>query len=56
MTGTLAWLGTQAHIAGTVLAALITDKSAPARQVLIYTVVLVALAFITPKIIRLVSK
>ena len=56
MTGTLAWLGTQAHIAGTVLAALITDKSAPARQVLIYTVVLIALAFTVPRIVKLVSK
>ena len=55
MTG-LAWLGVQAKIAGTVLAALIANRSAPARQVLIYAVVLVALAFITPKIIKVVSK
>jgi hypothetical protein len=55
MTGTLAWLGTQLHIAGTVLAAIITDKSAPARQVLAYTVVLAVLAYTVPKIIKLVT-
>ena len=56
MNGILAWLGMQAHIAGGVLGAIIWNQPAPARQVVIYTLVLAALAFLVPKIIKLVSK
>ena len=56
MTGVFAWLDIQAHVAWSVLAAIVSNQPAPARQVVIYTLVLIALAFIVPKIIKLVSK
>ena len=56
MNGILAWLDTQLHVAMSVLAAIVSNKPAPARQVVIYTLVLIALAFIVPKIVKLVSK
>ena len=56
MNGLLAWLGTQAHIAQSVVGAIISNRPAPARQVVIYTVVLIALAVIIPKVVKLVSK
>ena len=49
-------LSTQAHVAWSVLAAIVSNQPAPARQVVIYTLVLIALAFIVPKIVKLVSK
>ena len=56
MNGILAWLNAQAHVALSVLAAIISNQPAPARQVVIYTLALAALAFAVPKIIKLVSK
>ena len=56
MNGVLAWLGTQAHIAGSVIGAVATNQPAPARQVVIYTLVLAALAFVIPKLFKLISK
>ena len=56
MTGIPAWLDAQAHVAWSVLAAVVSNQPAPARQVVIYTLVLIALAFLVPKIIKLVSK
>jgi hypothetical protein len=52
----LGWLGAQAHVAGTVLAAIISNRPAPARQVVIYTVALAVVATVIPKIVKLVSK
>lgn len=51
-----AWLDAQAHVAWSVLSAIISNQPAPARQVVIYTLVLAALAYVIPKIIKLVSK
>ena len=56
MNAVLAWLGAQAHIAGSVVAAVASNKPAPARQVVIYAIALIALAFVIPKIVKLVSK
>jgi hypothetical protein len=56
VNGMLTWLGTQAHIAMSVIGAVISNRPAPARQVLIYTVALVALAIGIPKIAKLISK
>lgn len=56
MNGILAWLQAQAHTAFPVLGAIISNQPAPARQVVIYTVVLVVLAVAIPKIVKLVSK
>jgi hypothetical protein len=56
VNGFLAWLDIQAHVAWSVLAAIVSDKPAPARQVVIYTLVLIALAFIVPKIVKAVAK
>ena len=56
MNGILAWLNTQAHIAWTVIAAVVGNQPAPARQVLVYTAVLVVLVVSIPKIVKLVSK
>ena len=56
MTGILAWLTAQAHVAWSVLAAIAANQPAPARQVVIYTLVLAALIFIIPKIIKAVTK
>lgn len=52
MTGIRAWLNAQAHI----ISAIITNRPAPARQVLVCTLVLIALAYLVPKIVKLVSK
>ena len=52
----LEWLHAQASIAWSVIGAVISDRPAPARQVVIYVLVLIALAYIVPKIIKLVSK
>ena len=38
------------------LSAIVANKPAPARQVVIYTLALIALAFVVPKIIKAVSK
>lgn len=56
MNGILAWLNGQAHVAWSVLAAVISNQPAPARQVVIYTLVLIVLAFLVPKIVKAVSK
>jgi hypothetical protein len=56
MNGIPHWLGTQAHVAWSVLAAIVSNQPAPARQVVIYTLVLIALAFVVPKIIKAVTK
>ena len=56
MNGILAWLDAQAHVAWSVLSAIISNQPAPARQVVIYILALAALAFVIPKIIKLVSK
>ena len=55
MTGVLAWLAAQAHVMASVLGAVMTDRPAPARQVVIYTVVLAALLYVIPKIAKLIS-
>lgn len=52
----LTWLEAQANVAWSVVAAVASNKPAPARQVVIYTLVLIALAFVVPKIVKLVSK
>lgn len=39
-----------------VLSAIVANRPAPARQVVIYTVVLAVLAVAIPKIVKLVSK
>jgi hypothetical protein len=56
MNGILAWLQAQAHVAMSVIGAVLSNKPAPARQVLVYTAALVALMFVVPKIVKLVSK
>ena len=56
MNGILAWLSAQVNVAFSVVGAVASNKPAPARQVVIYTLVLIALAFIVPKIVKLVSK
>ena len=56
MNGILAWLNVQAHSAMSVYLAVAANQPAPARQVLVYTGVLIALVFVVPKIIKLASK
>jgi hypothetical protein len=56
VSGILAWLGVQAHVMLGVVGAVISNQSAPARQVVIYTAVLAALLYLTPKILKLVTK
>ena len=56
VNGVFAWLQAQAHIAFSVVGAIISNRSAPARQVVIYTVVLVVLAIAIPRLVKLVSK
>jgi hypothetical protein len=56
VNGVLDWLAAQAHVMTTVLGAVISDQPAPARQVVIYTAVLAALAYVVPKIVKAVSK
>jgi hypothetical protein len=56
VNGILAWLDAQAHVALSVLSAIISNQPAPARQVVIYTLVLIAIAFVIPKIVKLVGK
>jgi hypothetical protein len=57
VTGILAWLHTQAQVALSVLSAIISNQPAPARQVVIYTLVLAALAAATiPRLIKSASK
>jgi hypothetical protein len=56
MTGILAWLDAQAHVALSVLSAIISNQPAPARQVDIYTLVLAVIAFAVPKIVKLIVK
>jgi hypothetical protein len=52
----LTWLHAQANIAASVVGAIISNRPAPARQVVIYTIVLIALAFVVPKIVKAVGK
>lgn len=56
MSGTLAWLGVQAHVMASVLGAVISNQSAPARQVVIYVAALAVLLSVLPKIAKKVSK
>ena len=56
MNGIFAWLNLQAHIAMSVIGAVVSNKPAPARQTVVYTLVLITLAFLAPKIVKLVSK
>ena len=56
MNGILAWLDAQAHVAWSVLSAIISNQPAPARQVVIYTLVLAALVYVIPKLFKLISK
>ena len=56
MNGILAWLAAQAHVMASVLGAVISDQSAPARQVVIYMAVLAALLYVLPKIAKKASK
>lgn len=50
MSGFTAWLNTQAHTLGSVLSAVAANGTAPARQVLIYTAVLVLIIWAAFKI------
>ena len=52
----LTWLHTQADAATQVIGAVISNQPAPAREVVIYVFVIIALAVIIPKIVKLVSK
>ena len=56
MSGFLAWLNMQAHTAMSVYLAVASNQPSPAREVLIFTGVLIAIVFVVPKIIKLVSK
>ena len=56
MNGIGSWLYAQVHIAGSVIGAVATNQPAPARQVVIYTLALAALAFVIPKLFKLISK
>lgn len=56
MNAVLIWLGAQANAALSIVGAVASNKPAPARQVLIYTIALAALAVVVPKIIKIVSK
>ncbi len=56
MSGISAWLVAQVNVAGSVVSAVASNRPAPARQVVIYTLSLIALMFVVPKIIKLVSK
>jgi hypothetical protein len=63
MTGFLALLQQVFDVARTqgaalwnVLSAIASNKPEPARNVIVYTLALVALLFLVPKIVKLVSK
>lgn len=56
MNGIIPWLSAQVDVIFSVVGAVASNKPAPARQVVIYTLVLIALAFIVPKIAKAVSK
>ena len=56
MNGALLRLHAQASALVSNVEAVIVNKPEPARQVVIYMLMLIALAFIIPKIIKLVSK
>jgi hypothetical protein len=56
VTGVLQWLHAQATALLAVVSAAIGNKPEPARQVFIYTIVLIALAWAAPKIAKLAKK
>lgn len=56
MSGIPAWLGVQAHVMASVLGAIISDQSMPARQVVIYTAVLAVLLTLVPKVVKKLGK
>lgn len=51
-----AWLAGQARTAWDVLAAVTSNHSAPARQVAVYTLVVLALVFVAPKALKKIGK
>lgn len=52
----LGWLGNQAAQAWDVASAAIANRPEPAGRVAVYTLVMLALAFVAPKIIKKVSR
>lgn len=52
----LGLLVTQARQAGDVLAAITSGRTAPARQVALYTLVLLALLMLAPRILKKLTK
>lgn len=56
MNGALDWLAAQAHVMLGVVGAVISDRPAPARQVVIYTAVLAVLLYVIPKIVKQIGK
>jgi hypothetical protein len=56
MSSVLAWLQAQAHVLGSVLSAVAANRPEPARQVLIYTAVLVLIIWAAIKIAKSASK
>jgi hypothetical protein len=52
----LAWLHTQAAAMVNILSAVAANRPEPARNVIIYMLALLAIGFIVPKIVQLVSK
>ncbi len=52
----LTWLGQQLHAIGGLIAAVASNGSMPARQVLIYTFVIIALAYLIPKTVKKFGK
>jgi hypothetical protein len=56
MNGILPWLHAQANALFATISDVASNRPEPARQVVIYTVVLAALLYAIPKIIKLVSK
>jgi hypothetical protein len=51
-----AWLQAQADALWSTINAVLTNKPAPARQVVIYMVVIIALAVVLPKVAKTLSK
>ena len=56
MSGFLTWLHAQLTALVSTGAAVIGNQPAPARQVFVYTLVLIALVWAVPKIVKAVKK
>lgn len=56
MNGVLPLLKAQANAVFATIGNVASDKPEPARQVVIYVIVLAVLAYVIPKIVKLVSK